>query len=47
MTFEKGKQYCLTARFNSKNVNPDAMLQPIEFTVSVTPWGQDIESEIF
>lgn len=41
MTFEKGKQYCLTARFNSKNVNPEAMLQPIEFTVSVTPWGED------
>ena len=47
MTFEKGKQYCLTARFNSKNVNPEAMLQPIEFTVSVTPWGEDIQNEIF
>ena len=47
MTFENGKQYCLTARFNSKNVNPDAMLQPIEFTVSVTSWGEDHQSEIF
>ena len=47
MTFEVGKQYCLSAKFNSSNVNPDAALEPITFTVSVTPWGEDIQNEIF
>lgn len=47
MTFEKGKNYRLTAKLNSKNVNPEAELEVIEFTVSVTPWGEDNQSEIF
>lgn len=47
MTFEQGKSYKLTAKFNSTNVNPATELKPIEFTVSVTPWGEDIQNEIF
>ena len=46
MTFEQGKSYKLTAKFDHTNVNPAAELKPIEFTVSVTPWGEDIEGEV-
>ena len=44
--FEMGKQYRLTAKLNSSNVNPDAELQPITFTVTVMPWGEDQEGEV-
>ena len=47
MTFERGKQYCLSAKITSANVNPEAALEPITFTISVTPWGEDIQNEIF
>ena len=46
MTFEQGKSYKLTAKFDHTNVNPAAELKPIEFTISVTPWGEDIEGEV-
>ena len=46
MTFELGKSYKLTAKFDHTNVNPATELKPIEFTISVTPWGEDIEGEI-
>ena len=46
MRFEMGKQYRVLAKLNSSNVNPDAEIQPIEFTVEVLPWGKDIESNI-
>jgi hypothetical protein len=41
-----GKQYRVLAKINSSNVNPEAEIQPITFTVDVLPWGQDIESEV-
>lgn len=46
MKFEQGKSYKLTAKFDHTNVNPATELKPIEFTVSVTPWGEDIEGEV-
>ena len=46
MQFQMGKQYRVLAKLNSSNVNPEAEIQPIEFTVEVLPWGEDIESEI-
>jgi hypothetical protein len=47
IVFENGKQYHLKASLDQTNINPEAALQPIEFTVSVTPWGEDHQSEIF
>jgi hypothetical protein len=44
--FQMGKQYRVLAKLNSSNVNPEAEIQPITFTVDVLPWGQDIESNI-
>lgn len=46
MKFQMGKQYRVLAKLNSSNVNPDAEIKPITFTVEVLPWGQDIEGEI-
>lgn len=46
MQFEMGKQYRVLAKLNSSNVNPEAEIKPITFTVEVLPWGKDIESEI-
>lgn len=47
IVFENGKQYHLKASLDQTNINPEAALQPIEFTVDVTPWGEDHQSEIF
>lgn len=44
--FEMGKQYRVLAKLNSSNVNPDAEIKPITFTIDVLPWGQDIQSEV-
>ena len=46
MQFEMGKQYRVLAKLNSSNVNPDAEIKPITFTVEVLPWGGDIEGEV-
>ena len=46
MTFEAGKSYKFIAKFDHTNVNPNLELKPIEFTVSVTPWGEDVESDV-
>lgn len=46
MRFEMGKQYRVLAKLNSSNVNPEAEIQPIEFTVEVLPWGEDIKGEV-
>lgn len=47
MTFERGTNYRLSAKFNHKNVNPESALEQVEFAISVTPWGEDIQNEIF
>lgn len=46
MTLESGKNYRLSAKLNNSNVNPEAEIQPITFTVEVLPWGKDIEGEV-
>ena len=46
MQFKMGKQYRVLAKLNSSNVNPEAEIKPITFTIDVLPWGQDIESNI-
>ena len=47
INFIPGNAYCLTASFNNYNVNPDNEIKPIEFNISVTPWGEDVQNEIF
>ena len=46
MKFEMGKQYRVLAKLNSSNVNPEAEIKPITFTVEVLPWGQDIKGDV-
>lgn len=46
MTFVKGVNYKLSAVLNPSNVNPDANLNPISFTVEVLPWGEDQHGEV-
>ena len=46
MQFKMGKQYRVLAKLNSSNVNPEAEIQPINLTISVTPWGEPIEGDV-
>ena len=46
MKFEMGKQYRVLAKLNSSNVNPEAEIKPITFTVTVMPWGEDQEGDV-
>ena len=46
LALQPNKSYQLTATLDKNNINPDDELCPIEFKVSVNPWGDFTDTGI-